>query len=637
MLRKNNRVFIKVSLNIRRYVYRFIPVLILFWASFAGGGNSDIVTTKHNFSTSGPPSLFKSLSETRICIFCHVPHNATPNTPLWSKELPTTFYDLYTSGTLKAGMTQPTGPTKLCLSCHDGTIAVGAVILNPTLTGGDPNLGANVKLSSSNTTTYFGNNLLNHHPVSFPYSESFPNEELVLPENLPSVITLGGTAGEVHCTSCHNPHDDAYGHFLVADNKDSAICTACHKMNGWVFSGHAGVTTCGSCHTPHFALAEPLLTTASSQPVGTTMTNSARVAKVNLNSADSSFCTTVCHGGTTEGLYFVAGAKTSASALSVGKVFSPAGGADIRSQIMKISSHRDVVGVSREVFRDNTGEAWSVSQAGCTACHNPHSAKREGATAPNASGMLAGVSGIDRNGVRVASVNYEYEVCFKCHGDKSISFMFVPRVINTINMRLAFDTANPSYHPVVGIGKNFNVPSIPSQLNPNLNAMAIIYCTDCHKDNDGGSRGPHGSSIRPILGETYQTADGTPESYQNYALCYRCHSRDSILQDQSFMKNSNGKGGHSGHLAKGAPCSACHDPHGVNVSSSGDTGDHTHLINFNTMIVTPKPGNVYPIFKSNGVFSGNCTLVCHGKLHDNESYPQGGISSQGLRGKRRGR
>ncbi|HXX81833.1 MAG TPA: hypothetical protein VEI46_09800, partial [Thermodesulfovibrionales bacterium] len=81
---------------------------------------------------------------------------------------------------------------------------------------------------------------------------------------------------------------------------------------------------------------------------------------------------------------------------------------------------------------------------------------------------------------------------------------------------------------------------------------------------------------------------------------------------------------HSGHLAKGAPCSACHDPHGVYLTSSlalAATGSHTHLINFDASIVLPKQGSKYPVFIDNGTFSGSCTLVCHGKLHDNLSYP----------------
>jgi hypothetical protein len=146
----------------------------------------------------------------------------------------------------------------------------------------------------------------------------------------------------------------------------------------------------------------------------------------------------------------------------------------------------------------------------------------------------------------------------------------------------------------------------------------MITCTDCHRDDEGGSKGPHGSSYTPILGERYETADFTPENYQNYALCYRCHDRKSILNDESFGKKIATGGGHSGHLEKGAPCSACHDAHGI--VDDGMSGSHTHLINFDTRIVNPKPGNPYPFFTDTGTFSGSCTLVCHGKLHDNLSY-----------------
>ncbi len=91
---------------------------------------SDMAHTKHNLSVSGPGPI-RALTETRICVFCHTPHNAAPLSPLWNKALDPQAYTVYASPTLKAGpLAQPSGPTKLCLSCHDGTIAMGAV-LNP--------------------------------------------------------------------------------------------------------------------------------------------------------------------------------------------------------------------------------------------------------------------------------------------------------------------------------------------------------------------------------------------------------------------------------------------------------------------------------------------------------------------------
>jgi len=32
----------------------------------------------------------------------------------------------------------------------------------------------------------------------------------------------------VECSSCHDPHDNTYGSFLVEDNSGSALCLRCH-------------------------------------------------------------------------------------------------------------------------------------------------------------------------------------------------------------------------------------------------------------------------------------------------------------------------------------------------------------------------------------------------------------------------
>jgi predicted CXXCH cytochrome family protein len=595
----------------------FVGVCLVDW-QFSVVFASNINDTVHNLSKSGPGSI-KSLTEDRICIFCHTPHNAAPDTPLWNKEIQPQNYTVYSSGTLTTPkpLPQPFGPTKLCLTCHDGTIAVGAVV-------GGGNLGISSPIQPS-STSYFGLDLSMHHPVSFSYTASLPNAELVSPP--PPNLVFGGSDSEVHCNTCHDPHDDTYGNFLVMDNSYSALCTTCHDMTGWNASGHATIQQgCEVCHTPHFASDVPLLNYTSSDycltchsPVPPTPTppNHGEAAVVQRSGPSST-------------------SSIRAQSLAVNTVPrvpqtipSSAARADIRRQIQKISSHRERMAVAGSRLSGLNERARSmIGGVSCMDCHNPHAANKKTANAPFASGMLEGTSGVDRNGVEVASVTYEYEVCFKCHADYTTDVQYIPRVIPTTNMRQAFDTANPSYHPVEDIGRNPTVPSIPSPLTPSLNAQDIIYCTDCHRDDAGGSKGPHGSSFPPILRERDETTDGTPESYDSYALCYRCHSRDSILRDVSFRKKINGStgsgGGHSGHLAAGAPCSLCHDPHGVSDSSPGifeGTGSHTHLINFDVRTVLPKPGNRYPIYNDTGNFSGSCTLVCHGKLHDNLSYP----------------
>jgi predicted CXXCH cytochrome family protein len=583
---------------------------------------ADIVNTRHNLSVSGHGQI-RALTETRICVFCHTPHNATPLSPLWNKALEPQIYTVYASPTLKAGpLPQPSGPTKLCLSCHDGTIAMGAV-LNPvggiTMAGGE-----RLPLGSLSD---FGIDLSGHHPVSFPYNAALPNADLV--SSPPPELVYGGK-DEVHCTTCHNPHNDTYGKFLLKDNRYSALCTTCHQILGWSSSAHATSTAsvvgvlprppktwptytqlnewgCEVCHTPHFApTAEELLNFTAAPP------------------APFSCISAGCHSSEP-----APGHGASVAARSMMRAVSPTGAVDIARQMRKVSAHHELPGITPMARRVGGGEARSgIRSAACADCHNPHLTSDARAEAPYVSGLLRAVNGVDRNGAEIRSATYEYELCFKCHADNTPDQSYVPRVLVVTNTRLAFDTANPSYHPVIGMGKNMNIPSIPSPFEPSMSPSIMIYCTTCHADDEGGSRGPHGSSFVPILKERYEMADNTPESFNNYALCYRCHNQSSILSDQSFRKKTlrttPSGGGHSGHLAAGAPCSACHDPHGVYDSGMvgpAGTGFHTHLINFDTSIVLPKTGAQYPIFTDTGTFSGSCTLLCHGVTHDHASYP----------------
>jgi predicted CXXCH cytochrome family protein len=608
---------------------RRTAILLLSFAAAAGGATAqtggNVSGTKHDLSRYGPGGA-RAVGETRICIFCHTPHNATALSPLWNKSLEPETYQVYASPTLKVAqklgaVPQPSGPTKLCLSCHDGTIALGAV-LNPS--GGIEMRGSGTLPSRS--LSNFGLDLRGHHPVSFRYSDSLPNPELA--SSPPPGLTYGGS-DEIHCSTCHDPHDDRYGRFLAKDNRYSALCVTCHQIPGWSTSAHATSTAnvssvlprppndwptykqlnewgCESCHVPHFAAtAEQLLIFTDSPP-------------------RFSCTSSRCHGSTPGAPHVVAGTMPGA------KVPRAENGlADIGAQIQKASSHSSLAQASSPAGRSASVAAGpSVNSVACADCHNPHLVNNWTAQPPNLSGPLQGVRGVDRSGVEVRQASYEYEICFRCHADYSHDVPYVTRVVSGTNLRLAFDTNNPSVHPVVGPGWNPNVPSIPSSLYPTLRSSDVIACTSCHADDGGVSRGPHGSAYAPILRERYETADGTSESYDVYALCYRCHERTSILSDASFQKKMVGRttpsgGGHSGHLSAQASCAACHDAHGVNVTGSAPSvsGDHTSLINFDIQTVQGAPGGRYPVFRKTGTYSGSCTLVCHGVTHNAWAYP----------------
>ena len=113
-------------------IHRVAGLLFCSLTVTAMGQNpQSIVFTKHNLSVSGPGSL-RASTEADICIFCHAPHNTTGVGPLWNHALSAATYTPYSSSTLKATVGQPTGASKLCLSCHDGTVALGMVASRST-------------------------------------------------------------------------------------------------------------------------------------------------------------------------------------------------------------------------------------------------------------------------------------------------------------------------------------------------------------------------------------------------------------------------------------------------------------------------------------------------------------------------
>jgi len=257
-------------------------------------------------------------------------------------------------------------------------------------------------------------------------------------------------------------------------------------------------------------------------------------------------------------------------------------------------------------------------------CHNPHAVAGNLVSRSVTLGVpgtqlvppqLVFSKGLTRNGVLVDHARYEYEVCLKCHADNPASRReTVDRHVSTLNARRDFAIRNQSYHPVFGPGRNKDVPSLQSPLT----TSSVITCTDCHESdnarNRGGSgpNGPHGSIYEPLLANNYSTRDPTTESPQAYALCYDCHSRSSILGNDSFPL-------HNLHVVREqASCSACHDAHGVPASGRG--GDHTHLINFDRSVVRVSGFSRRINYTDGGRFAGSCTLTCHDVSHEGWAY-----------------
>jgi predicted CXXCH cytochrome family protein len=550
-------------------------VFVLLGLAMCAASAETIVNSLHNLSASGPGTV-KATSESEVCIFCHTPHGGSPDAPLWNRSSSGAVYTPYSSTTAKATFGQPTGSSKLCLSCHDGTLALGMVSSRSTPISF---IGGVTGMPSGESN--LGTDLSDDHPVSFRYDASLAaaNGELKNPATLPAAIRLDDN-GDLQCASCHDPHDDQFGKFLVMNNFASALCISCHDKDNWIDSSHRTSTAtwngnqpdpwnhteettvaanaCENCHKPHTA--------------GTPM------ALLNFTTEEANCFS--CHNGN------VAGSNVEAD-------FSKASVHPVSLTTGVHDPLEDLVNAPRHVE--------------CVDCHNPHAANGNAADAPDASGALDGLAGIAQSGSVVEPLQFQYELCYRCHADSNNKG---PALVNRIdpetNTRLEFDPGNPSYHPVVATGQNPNVPSLKSPYTVN----SRIYCTDCHNSNTGGNAGgsgpdgPHGSVFAPLLERQLIMTNGSSESAANYAMCYKCHNRSSIIDDKSFHE-------HQKHIKdEKASCMTCHDPHG--------SLNNTHLINFNPDYVFPLNGTIE--FVDTGLFTGNCTLLCHGKAHNQEDY-----------------
>jgi len=213
------------------------------------------------------------LGDVGLCTYCHTPHKAQSTHLLWNHTLSSNTFS-WTDPTTTAGTTLPTisgasyqGATAKCLSCHDGSVAIGDVAwfyaqkqtLDATkmgaMTGPSPvDAGANFIIADTATGSMNGN-----HPVAIAYpfggasntyngttdagvdtTEFQADPQLggirLFTDDGAGVITAGATAGQtgIECSSCHDPHnkhtlDDLFLRgTLTGGTGSDYICLKCH-------------------------------------------------------------------------------------------------------------------------------------------------------------------------------------------------------------------------------------------------------------------------------------------------------------------------------------------------------------------------------------------------------------------------
>jgi len=576
------------------------------------------------------------------CAYCHAPHSGL-NRGLWNQKLTTQTYTTYTSDTEKNAGTQPTlgRSSNQCLSCHDGTVAVGNTVAYGQVT----------TRGSMFTQDVFGGNMQSSHPFSLV----LPLKDTV--DLAASLAASGKTAdttgavrlinGNVECISCHNPHvqakDPVSRNFLVKDGSSGQLCLACHdparQMSGqvnplsdWALSAHALSTdkisptaqlgsyatvagdACISCHTPH---------------------NASGPARL-LRGQNEQDCIACHNGANVSPMPAYANVFAEYATPKVGHPFPSSTNQHDAAEATLLNNNR---------------------HATCVDCHNGHGSETVGVFPPPpliriSQKDIAGLSASDGTSILAPAIN-QYENCLRCHGASSgkqvqpIYGYFPTRAVaagDPLNLIPQFATSATSSHPVTHTS-NSTLPQ-PSLLANMLNldgatqgrAMGTqILCSDCHNSDDNrefggsGANGPHGSKWTHILERRYEFSQtATPGGqitnlFPNpdlsvtgpYGLCGKCHNLSSqIVKNTSWSQ-------HSSHINAGFTCSTCHTAHGMGATSGAISGER--LVNFDVNVVAPNGGAAISYSRA----ANTCVLVCHQVAHNSDGTVSQAILRRG--------
>lgn len=223
--------------------------VVMLMAAVGTASALSIKNSKHDLS-SGSSAAIKGDTD-QICVYCHTPHNATQDIPLWNRENPTASnFTLYSSAgmqntSFKTGFTTDS-ISLFCMSCHDATTALGAASVhnNPA----DKPAGIAVAavankvdgsgvLTGSATDADLGTDLSNDHPVNFLVTSlADPNIGAVTGSTMKTaevtnpfpLFKSGRGATTLECGSCHAVHDNTDAPFLRTTMAGSKLCLGCH-------------------------------------------------------------------------------------------------------------------------------------------------------------------------------------------------------------------------------------------------------------------------------------------------------------------------------------------------------------------------------------------------------------------------
>ena len=222
-----------------------LVVCMSLTANAARAPKSAVFGSPHDFKTVGEYSPTGGASYT-LCNFCHIAHKfgSAPTGPgylLWNHKLSAVAsYGVYTSDSMRSGASDLGGQmtvSNLCLSCHDGTIAVNSWYEGQIDKNFQPIAQDTLFMAQDHTAR----DLTKQHPVNFTYPDATTAAAIgIQPAADTNSIDGSGNVplfgGKMQCATCHDPHaGPTVSHLFFrvfpstpAQTTTGSFCVYCH-------------------------------------------------------------------------------------------------------------------------------------------------------------------------------------------------------------------------------------------------------------------------------------------------------------------------------------------------------------------------------------------------------------------------
>ncbi len=218
-----------------------------------------ILGTKHDFTglnertgvVAMPTVAFSDYGSP--CVYCHIPPEQQGQDSAekggiagWNRYVPATKgYDLYDSRTLDNKVRTPSPISMLCLSCHDGTMAVDMTVFRPNGWRNSEDAAIHLRINGANdlmscgkchngkvahniAIKHIGRDLTNDHPISMTYAGLNHKDPDFRQPDGPYGFDNGVKLfdNRVECATCHNVHNPDIT-LLLREPADK-LCETCH-------------------------------------------------------------------------------------------------------------------------------------------------------------------------------------------------------------------------------------------------------------------------------------------------------------------------------------------------------------------------------------------------------------------------